>query len=130
MSFIKSRYQQALASGKLLFYDSRLITCIEKDVKSYFSRRCSAPVLSNAIACFIKKVREFVEQGTDLDSVDFDAVVNVISRIEEPTITFYNSGDDSGARFVFFLLNSATQTSPGSPAYYRYHGISYNRDLA
>ncbi|OMJ27009.1 hypothetical protein AYI69_g3573 [Smittium culicis] len=66
-----------------------------------------------------KRHQEFVEQGTDLDIVDFDAVVNVISRIEEPTITFYNSGDDSAA-----------QTSPGSPAYYRYHGISNNRDLA
>ncbi|PWA00527.1 hypothetical protein BB558_003415 [Smittium angustum] len=41
--------------------------------------------------------KTFIEQGTPLDRIDFDAILNVISDIHEPTVTFYNSGNDSGA---------------------------------
>ncbi|OMH83806.1 5',5'''-P-1,P-4-tetraphosphate phosphorylase 2 [Zancudomyces culisetae] len=41
--------------------------------------------------------KDFIEQGTPLDHVDFKAIVSTIFKIAEPTVTFYNSGENSGA---------------------------------
>ncbi|PVV03570.1 hypothetical protein BB560_001936 [Smittium megazygosporum] len=41
--------------------------------------------------------KTFIEQGTPLNHVDFDAILQVVSKMTEPSVTFYNSGTNSGA---------------------------------